>query len=406
VTKKLSGVVLSDTTLRDGEQTYGIVFSNEEKLRIAVLLDQAGLKEIEAGFPASSGYEASYIDELVRLRKSGALSCRIIGWHRPVLNEIEWSYKRQMDGCAASVPSSDFMIENVLRKDRAFVLKAMTDSMRFGKERGLYMVADLQDAFNADESFRMDLVAAVTEAGADRIRLCDTVGRTNPSYVAEILRRVWSKNNIDVEVHAHNDLGMAVANAVVGAQTYLDLKREGTIHPDRKYFVSTAVNGIGERAGNCSLEVVAAALDLTLNIDTGIDMTQMNALCRFVEGAANRPIPVNHPVVGDNNWRHSSGIHVDGVLKALNTYELITPEYVGRDAASRQIGVSKHSGRAALKANAERLGFHLTDDHLDELLPVVAARTVEAKRYLTDAELCNLFETKANKARTVRVGAL
>jgi len=191
---------------------------------------------------------------------------------------------------------------------------------------------------------------------------------------------------------------MAVANAIIGAQTYQEFRLSSKVAPDRKYFVSTAVNGIGERAGNCALEVVAAALELTLNIDTGIDMKQMNRLCRYVEMATGRPIPDNHPVVGDNNWCHSSGIHVDGVLKALNTYELISPEYVGRDASARRIGVSKHSGRVALKVNAERLGFNLSEEQLDELLPNVAARTVEANRYLTDIELGELFMQQSGEA--------
>ncbi|MBU1699366.1 MAG: homoaconitate hydratase [Candidatus Eisenbacteria bacterium] len=397
MTEKATGVILSDTTLRDGEQTYGIVFTNEQKLQIASLLNQAGVTEIEAGFPASGGYEGEYLDELVSRRRDGLLACRILGWHRPIPAEIDWSRKRGMDGCCASIPSSEFMIANVLRKDRSFVLKAMTDAMRHGKSLDLYMVADFQDAFSADPVFRMELIAAVREAGADRIRLCDTVGRTDPISVQRILQEVWEQEDIDIEVHAHNDLGMAAANAVVGARTYLDLKESGKISGARKYFVSTAVNGIGERAGNAALEVVTAAMELTLNVDTGIDMTRFHELCHYVQVAADRPLPVNHPVVGDNNWRHSSGIHVDGVLKALNTYELISPELVGRDASARTIGVSKHSGRVALKTNANRLGFEMTEKQLEELLPMIAARTVEAGRYLTDEELSIIIRAKLGK---------
>lgn len=390
--ERVTGIVLSDTTLRDGEQTFGIVFTNDEKLRLARKLDRLGIKELEAGFPSQAGYEAQYLEELIRMRKSGRLRCRILGWHRPIVQEIEHSAKKGMDGCCASVPSSDFMIENVLQKDRAFVLDAMSKSMKFGKGAGMYMVADFQDAFNADPSFRMDLVGAVQDNGADRVRLCDTVGRMDPDSVRAVLEQIWSKYDIDLEVHAHNDLGMAVANCVVGANTFLKWRAEGKISADRQLYVSTAVNGIGERAGNTPLEVVAAALELTLNVDTGLDMFQMWDVCSYARTATDRPIAVNHPVIGDNNWCHSSGIHVDGVLKALNTYELISPEYIGRDSSARKIGVSKHSGRVALKRTAQRLGFDLSEDVLQELLPKVAAMTVEANRYLSDQELQDIFE--------------
>lgn len=389
---RATGVVLSDTTLRDGEQTYGIVFTNQEKLLIARMLSDVGLAEIECGFPAAGGYEGDYLDRLVGLRRDGQIRSRILGWHRPILAEIDWSRKRGMDGCCASIPSSDFMIQHVLQKDRTFVLESMRKAITHGKSLDLYMVADFQDAYNADECFRTDLIAAVTEASADRIRLCDSVGRTDPLTISRILKEIWARFDIDLEVHAHNDLGMAVANCVVATSTYLDLKASGKLSPDRKLFISTAVNGIGERAGNTALEVLAAALDLTLGVDTGVRMSKIYNLCRFVETATGRSIAVNHPVIGDNNWRHSSGIHVDGVLKALATYELISPEYVGRDASARKIGISKHSGRVALKNNAERLGFYLTDEQVQALLPKIATMTVEANRYLSDQELADIFD--------------
>lgn len=392
-----TGVILSDTTLRDGEQTFGIVFTNDEKLRIARLLDRIGVQEIEAGFPAAGGYEEKYLDALSRLRREGQLSCRILGWHRPILAEIETSFQRGMDGCCASVPTSDFMIEQVLRKDRAFVLESMAKAMALGKSMGLYMVADFQDAFNADACFRMDLIAAVIEAGADRVRLCDTVGRSDPDTVRSILEAIWRRFDIDLEIHAHNDLGMAVGNCVVGVRSFLEMRRTGVISPERKCFISTAVNGIGERAGNTPFEVVAAALELTLDVDTGLDRCQLYSLCKYVETATGRPIEINHPVVGDNIWRHSSGIHVDGVLKNVQSYELIQPEFVGRDQSARQLGVSKHSGRVALKTTAERLGYQLTDEQINCLLPRLADMTVEANRYLTDPELTDVIQGFACK---------
>jgi homocitrate synthase NifV len=386
------GVVVSDTTLRDGEQTYGIVFTNDAKLRIARLLDRLGLQEIEAGFPSASGYEASYLDALVAAKKAGEIRCRLLGWHRPIPSEIEWSARRGMDGCCASVPSSDFMIDNVLQKDRAFVLDSMFAAIQRGKQLGLYVVADFQDAFNADPGFRMELIGRVLEAGADRVRLCDTVGRTNPEGVRKVLETTWATFDVDLEVHAHNDLSMAVANCIVGAATYLQWKQAGKISADRKIFFSTAVNGIGERAGNTALEALVAALELTLDVDTGLDLSKLWDVCSYVETASRRPIPVNQPVVGSNNWCHSSGIHVDGVLKALKTYELISPEMVGRDASARRIGISKHSGRAALNNTALRLGFTFSEDELKDLMPKLAEMTVEANRSLSDQELRDVFQ--------------
>lgn len=388
-------VHISDTTLRDGEQTYGIVFSNLEKLHIAQLLCEASVNEIEAGFPSQEGNEQAYLKRLLELKNENQWNTRIIGWNRPVQTEIEASIELGIDGACSSTPVTKQMIESILRVKPDEVLRRQELALQSLKGAGLYTVSDFQDAYSADREFLFEMIQMSEEAGADRVRLCDTVGRSFPHIVYELLSSILERFKLDIEVHAHNDLGMASANCIAGVKALSDwIERNRATNSDRKIYLSTTVNGIGERAGNTDLATIATALDVGFGVST-INHSHLSSLSKFVSIASSRPVPVNAPVVGINNWCHSSGIHVDGVIKDSSNYELISPEYVGLPVTSRKLGLNKHSGKRAVVHYFSRLGVDLDSEQSIIILGKVQNATVANKRMLTDAELLSLVREGA-----------
>ena len=374
------GIFLSDTTLRDGEQSFGIVFNDEERVQIALALNDAGVREIEAGFPAVSPERTGYLDELVRLRRSGRITSRLIGWHRPVPDEVAHSAARGLDGCAISVPSSAGLIRDVLGKDEAWVIDQMRASVGRAKDCNLYVVADYQDAFAADEGFLIALSTAMRDAGADRIRLCDTVGRTTPEQVTKRLGSLMDAVDTDLELHAHNDLGLAVANALASVDL-LQSRGDG-----RAFYIACTVNGLGERTGNTALEVIALVLAKTRGLGV-IDLTRLADLCQMVAEMTGRPVPVNAPIVGINNWRHASGLHVDGVTKSTSSYELLEPTEVGYPDSIRELTCGQYGGRAALRTLLAQYSLEIAESGEQTLLELLSTEIVSRKRYLSRAEV-------------------
>jgi homocitrate synthase NifV len=395
-------ISLSDTTLRDGEQSYGIVFNDSERNNIAHALNELGIAEIEVGFPAVPKERTAYIDTLVEERQSGLLQCRLIGWHRPIISEIIASADRGLDGCAISVPSSPALLKNVLNKDENWVMETMVKAVNFAKQQQLYVVADYQDAFAADPDFIIRLSKAMLGAGADRIRLCDTVGRAIPSTVCSLMEELWKEVDVDFEIHAHNDLGLAVANCVNASQLFLSMQDSGAISEERQLMLACTVNALGERAGNSALEILAVALQHGAGIDAGIDTRKLAKLCSLVSRASNRPIPLNAPIVGLNNWRHASGLHADGIKKSKDTYELLRPGYVGHADGVRIIACGQYGGSSALKFQLSEIGIPIPEAFEAGLLNEVCEAILIKKAYLDSAELREIADKYAKKQSTRR----
>ncbi len=366
-------VKIVDTTLRDGEQTAGVVFANEEKVRIAKLLDKVGVDQIEAGVPVMGGDEREAIEKIV----AADLNASIMGWNRAVVSDVKSSIDCGVDAVAVSVSTSDIHIEKKLNESREWVLEHMTEATKYAKDHGLYVSVNAEDSTRSDFDFLVEFAEQAKEAGADRLRYCDTVGIMTPLETYDEIKKLKEEVDIDIEMHTHNDFGLAAANALTGVKGGAN-------------YVGTTVNGLGERAGNAPLEEIVMALKHLENLDLGFNTSDFLELSEYVSHASAQDLPVSKAIVGSNTFAHESGIHTDGVLKDSETYEAFTPQEVG---AERQLVIGKHSGKKAILAKFEmEYGIELSEEEAEALLPKVRSMAVELKRALFDKELVSLYE--------------
>ncbi len=373
-------VHISDTTLRDGEQSAGVVFTADEKLEIASQLDEIGVHEIEVGIPAMGGGEAEAIRAIIAL----GLRARVITWNRPIISDIESSLECGAQAVALSISVSDIHIEHELRRSRRWVVDTVREATTYAKGRGLYVSVNAGDASRAAPEFLADFARNAREAGADRLRFCDTVGVLDPFRTYEAVRRLIEEAGIEVEIHTHNDFGMATANALAGVKA-------------GARYVNATVNGLGERAGNACLAEVAMALKHIEGIDPGINTRQLRGISKYVAEASRRPLSVSKAITGDGIFVHESGIHAAGVLKHPRTYEAFSPDEVGLE---RRILIGKHSGSHAIRFKfAELFGVHIPDDLAREILVRVRALAVKQKRALSDGELALIYRELCDERR-------
>ncbi|PLX83144.1 MAG: homocitrate synthase [Desulfuromonas sp.] len=364
-------VVIDDTTLRDGEQTAGVVFSMDEKIRIARLLDEIGVGEIECGIPAMGKEEQQSVRALVDL----GLDARLITWNRAVKDDIQASIDSGIRAVDISLSVSDIHIANKLRKTRSWVKEQLKVALGFAKEHGLYVSVGAEDASRADLDFLVVLMESARSLGADRFRFCDTLGVLDPFSMFEKVRYLANRVPLDIEVHTHNDLGMATANAIAGV-------RAGA------KFVNTTVNGLGERAGNAALEEVVMALRHACGVELGLDTGRFVELSKLVGQASCRPVPEWKAVVGEKVFSHESGLHADGVLKYSANYEGYDPAEVG---LIRYLVIGKHSGRHGLCERLRALQIELAPQEAESFLAAVRSAAQFRKGSLSDLDLLNLY---------------
>ena len=375
-------IILVDTTLRDGEQTAGVVFSNQEKLRIARMLDTVGVHQIEAGIPVMGGDEKEAIKAIVGY----GLQASIMAWNRANIEDVRHSLDCGVDAVAISISTSDIHINYKLRTSREWVLENMARAAEFAKKAGLYVSVNAEDASRSDIDFLIQFARQAREAGADRLRYCDTVGVLEPFKTYDLIKRLIDETKMKIEMHTHNDFGMANANALAGLRAGARL-------------IGVTVNGLGERAGNAALEEVAMSLKHLFNVDLGVKTRDFLELSEYVARASGRSISPSKPIVGRNTFAHESGIHADGVLKHPSTYEVFSPEDVGLE---RQIILGKHSGSRSIVMKFKEYGIDISDEEAGEMLAEVRRMTVDLKRSLFDKEIMYIYEDyllNKNKSR-------
>ncbi|MGL4911015.1 MAG: homocitrate synthase, partial [Romboutsia sp.] len=356
-----------DTTLRDGEQTAGVVFANHEKIAIAQMLNDLGIDQLEVGIPAMGGDEKEVIKSICKRN----LNSSIMAWNRAVISDIENSIDCGVDAVAISISVSDIHIKNKLKTSREWVLENMVKSVEYAKQNGLYVSVNGEDASRADFDFLVQFINAAKNAGADRFRYCDTVGVMEPFMIRDTISKLYEESKFDIEMHTHNDFGLATANAIAGVMG-------GASH------IGVTVNGLGERAGNAALEEVLMALKVVHGFDVLIDTTKFKDLSEYVSNASGRELPAWKAIVGSNMFKHESGIHADGALKNPINYEAFDPKDVGLE---RQIVIGKHSGKAAIVNKFREYDINLNDDDARLMLEAVRALSIRAKRTLFDKEL-------------------
>ena len=380
---EIGDIRLVDTTCRDGEQMPGISFTMEEKLEIARRLELVGVEQLET----FATYNESDM-KCAKLLKDRSSNMSIMGWNRMVKADIEDSIAHGVDAVSISTDTSEMALQHKLKMTKEQQLAKLAECVSYAKSKGVYVCFNAGDATRTSIDYLVEFAKTGKAAGGDRFRICDTIGVLTPASSKKLIHEVMSRVDIDVEFHAHNDFGLAVANALAACEAASPFK-------DSKLWVSTTVNGLGERAGNVSLEILVMNLHSHYGIDK-YDTEHILPLCKQVEKASGLSIPLNHPIVGENMFTHKSGIHVDGVLKNPSLYEAFDPAKLGM---TRRIALGKHSGKASIKHKLDQLNLSATPESAEEIRKEVSRVGELKKRNLTDAEFLEIYRSVIHHVR-------
>jgi methanogen homocitrate synthase len=356
-------ITVYDTTLRDGEQTPGVCLRTPEKLQIAKKLDELGIHQIEAGFPVVSNEEKRSVKAIVK----EDLDAQILVLSRTKKSDIDTAIDCDVDGIITFMGTSDLHLKHKIKMTREEILNVCMSSIEHAKDHGLFVAFSAEDATRTDLDFLKQLYKKADNYGVDRVHIADTVGAISPYGMEYLVKEIRPIVKAEIALHCHNDFGMALSNSIAGLLAGANA-------------VSTTVNGIGERAGNCSLEELIMSLKIIYGIDLDFDISKFYEMSKLVESLTHMKIPDNKPIVGKNIFRHESGIHVDAVIEEPLTYEPFLPEMVGQQ---RRIVLGKHSGCRAVRAKLNECGIDVTKDELCKIVEQVKSKREEGK-YIND----------------------
>lgn len=390
-------IYLLDVTNRDGVQTARLGLAKIEKTMMNFFLNEMGVYQSEFGFPTTR-HETNYLNANLELAEMGVLSpIRLSGWLRATKSDVELAYKLvpNLKYLNLSISTSDQMLQGKFqgRMTREDIIKSMVDAVKAARDLGATGVGvNAEDASRTDVDFLIDFALAGKEAGAERFRYCDTLGYDSPFTTYERIARIGEKTKMAIELHCHNDLGMAVANSLAGAKAAIDVGCD--------VFINTTVNGVGERAGNADLVSVILAIKYAsgmdgkkYQLDERVNLKASWKTCKYAAYAFRVPIPITQPGVGANAFAHSSGIHADGVLKDRKNYELYDFEELGRGEpeiieTGRQIVVGEYSGIKGFYNVYEKLEIEFkSEEEAREILELARFANVEKQKPLTEDEL-------------------
>ncbi|MFC6825519.1 LeuA family protein [Halopelagius fulvigenes] len=362
---EIQNVRIFDTTLRDGEQSPRTSFSYEEKRDIAATLDEMGTHVIEAGFPVNSDAEFEAVSDI-----AAATDTTVCGLARVVDKDVEAALDSGVEMVHVFVSTSDVQLADSMHASKEEAVERAVASVERAKEAGVEVMFSPMDATRTDVEFLAEILEATDDAGADWVNIPDTCGVATPTRFADLIRTVREHTSAKIDVHAHDDFGLATANAMAGFEAGASQAQ-------------VSVNGIGERAGNAAYEEVVMSAESLYDVDSGIDTTRITELSRMVEEASDIPVPANKPVVGRNAFSHESGIHAAGVIENSDTFEpgVMTPEMVG---AQREFVLGKHTGAHSVRKRLEDSGFVPTDDEVREVTRRVKDYGAEKERVTVD----------------------
>lgn len=378
--RKTSGykVRIFDTTLRDGEQTPGVTVTPEQKVQIAIKLDELGVDAIEAGFPIVSHGEMRAIKEISRQ----GLKAEVCGLARATEADIDAALKCDLKYVHTFIATSDIHMQYKLKMTSQQVMDKAVRAVEYAKKHGMQVEFSAEDATRSDRQFLLKVFKAVTEAGADRVDIPDTVGYRTPDYMVDIVKDVKRVTDLPISMHCHNDFGLAVANAIAGVNA-----GAACAH--------VTINGLGERAGNASLEEFVMALEVLYNKKHNINTKLIYETSKFVSNTMGIIVQPNKAIIGENAFGHESGIHTHGIINNPLTYEPIAPELVGR---KRWMQAGKHAGAHGIRAMLEDFGIKPTDEQLHQI--VEKQKNIADKgKAITTSELLSIAGETMNNTK-------
>jgi len=345
------GVIVYDSTLREGEQMPGVRFTPEQKLEISSLLMDAGVHQIEAGFAAVSEEERKAIRRIASIGGDSD----ILSLSRARRSDIDAALSCDVDMILIFMATSDLHMSEKLRMTREEVLEAISSSVEYAKQHGVTVGLSTEDTTRSDPGFLRNAYSVAAESGADRLGITDTLGCANPEKIVQMVELVKEVSSLPISVHLHNDFGLALANALSAVKAGASA-------------VATTVCGFGERAGNVPLEQFVMSMKFLYGADVGIRTEMLTPIARRVSELANIEISPTMPWIGENAFAHESGIHVAAVLRNPSTYEFVSPETVGNE---RRIVLGKHSGRSLISTKLLENGLSTSQLNLDEIFAKV-----------------------------------
>lgn len=389
-------VYLIDVTNRDGVQTSRILLPKLSKTMLNLYLDEMGIYQSEAGFPTLR-HETNYLNANLELVKLGVIKrLHIEGWCRAIPEDVRLSLKNCPDlkHMNLSMSTSEIMLKGKFQGKKTWkdIINSVKESVKVAKDLGVETVGvNAEDASRTDLDKLIEFILSAKECGADRFRYCDTLGVDDPITIYERIKAIAYATKFPIEMHCHNDLGMAEAVSVAGAQA--------SIEAGVDCFINVTINGIGERAGNCDLVSTILAIRFShglkdkLPLDERIDLKKSWKIARYASYAFGIPIPIQQPGVGANAFAHESGIHADGALKDRRNYELYDPEDVGRGEpdlleTGRIITTGAYGGIKGFRHVYSKLGIEFHDDtEARNILELVQFANLHTQKPLTDDEL-------------------
>jgi len=382
-----------DVTNRDAVQASRIIMAKLQKTMLNLYLSEMGIYQSEFSFPTVK-HERNYIQGNLELKESGVFSDLVLeGWCRALVSDVEASLSTGITDLNVSISTSNQMILHKFhgKLDRDSVIKEMVDAVHYARGHGASSIGvNAEDASRTDIAYLIEFAQAAKKAGADRVRYCDTLGCDTPTTIKERVSKLAEKSGVPIELHCHNDLGMAVANAVSGAIAAIDNGVDA--------YINTSVNGVGERAGQTDLVSCILAIKFGRDmqkyaIGDQLDLKIADKLAKYVSYAFGIPIPINQPGVGSNIFAHEAGIHADGALKDRRNYELFDYEILGRGEdtripTGRVITTGEFGGIAGFRYVYEKIGVTFADnDSAKQILELVQFASAHTQKPLTDDEL-------------------